>query len=375
VSDAGPAAFPRFDPVGPATPGLTVPHADVLADVVAEGAVRADASGVERSTLDTLAGAGLLGSALRPAAVQRELGELMAGSDATTWFCWVQHQTPLRTLEGDVPGLRAAAPDALRQELLPGMRAGRILGAVAFAHVRRPGPPDPVATRVPGGWRLDGSLDWITSWDIADVVMVMAQAAGADDGSLVCCYLPAGRAGQPTEGLTVGAPLRLLSMSGTHTRPARLEGVFVPDDRVGAVLDRAEWLAEDAVRTTDANPAAFGVSRGAIAELAATAQRRSDERMTRLVGRLVDECRDIRARAYASADDRDDVSTRLGLRAAALDLTVRASAAVVVAQAGAAMRTGSAAERRVREAMFLLVQAQTQATRGASIDLMLGGEG
>ena len=96
----------------------------------------------------------------------------------------------------------------LTDDLLPRMRTGRALSAVAFAHVRRPGAPNPVATRVPGGWRLDGVLDWVTSWDIADVVMVMAQGSGADADRLVCCYLPAGASPDRTPGVTPGRGAR-----------------------------------------------------------------------------------------------------------------------------------------------------------------------
>jgi alkylation response protein AidB-like acyl-CoA dehydrogenase len=276
---------------------------DVIAGAVAANAASADAAGVPRETIDALAVAGLLGSPLQPASAHRELGELIAGSDASTWFCWVQHQTPLRILEGAVGS--AASGDGLRAELLPGLRSGELLAAVAFAHVRRPGPANPVATRIPGGWRLDGTLDWVTSWDIADVVMVMAQGAGDDSGALVCCYLPAGRAAEVTSGLSVGEPLRLLAMSGTHTRPVRLDGVIVPDERVGAVLDRAPWLAADAIKTADANPSAFGVTRGAIAELDLLAEQRSDSLMAELADALAAECRSVRSAAYAMADDPD----------------------------------------------------------------------
>jgi alkylation response protein AidB-like acyl-CoA dehydrogenase len=360
--------FPRLDPVGPAVSGLTVPGGDVL-DAIAAQAEQTDATGVRRETIDALADRGLLGSQL-PQDEQRELAELLAGCDATTWFAWVQHQTPLRTLEGSVAGLLAEAPVPLRDELLPGMRSGRLLGAVAFAHVRRPGPPNPLATRVDGGWRLDGVLDWVTSWDIADVVMLMAQGDGAHTDRLVCCYLPAGRAAVQTPGLSAGPALTLLAMSGTHTRPVRLAGVHVPDDRVGAVLDRSAWLAADAVRTADANPAAFGVARGAIAELHALAEGRADDAMRDLARSLVHECRAVRAAAYSAADSGAPAPDRLALRVASLDLVARATMSVVIARSGAAMRSGCSAERRLREAMFLQVQAQTAATRSASLALM-----
>lgn len=355
-------AFPARDPVGSADPALVVPGSGVIARMVAPFAAEADAAGVRRSTIDALAAEGLLGTPLSPAGVQRELSELLAGSDASTWFCWVQHFSPLRTLEADSPG----------HSLLAGLRSGEVLSAVAFAHIRRPGPPNPVATRVAGGWRLDGTLDWVTSWDIADVVMVMAQGAGEDASSFVCCFLPAGRSPAQTPGLEVGAPLALLAMSGTHTRPLALASVFVPDELVGAVLDRERWLAEDAVTSADANPSAFGVARGAIAELDLIAEQRSDRSLAELAAALATDCRAIRAGAY-DAIGNPDVATvdRLQLRAASLDLTTRAATAVIVARAGAAMRSGQSAERRLREAMFLQVQAQTAASRRATIDLLI----
>ena len=361
--------FPDRDPVGPAVAGTMLPGADVLA-AVATAAATTDAEGVRRETIDALAAVGLLGTALEPPAAQRELTEVIAGCDATTWFCWAQHQTPLRTLEGSVAGLVDGASATLRDELLPGLRTGRLLGAVAFAHVRRPGPPNPVATRVPGGWRLDGALDWVTSWDIADVVMVMAQGAGADADRLVCAYLPGGRSPAVTPGVEPGSPLQLLSMSGTHTRPVRLAAAYVPDERIGAILDRDAWLAADAVRTVDANPAAFGVARAAIAELDGLAADRSDLGLRRLADGLAGQCRNLRARAYRLADVNGGRDDRLAARAASLDLAVQATTAVVAARAGGAMLRGTSAERRVREAMFLLVQAQTAVTRAATTDLL-----
>jgi alkylation response protein AidB-like acyl-CoA dehydrogenase len=362
---AGP--FPFHDPVGP--------HADatgrdlvVVGEILVPTAAITDRQGLHRATLDRLSAAGLLGSPLDPPADQRELAEVIAGCDATTWFCWVQHQSPLRALEFATPGPDSPGVAELRSTLLPGLRTGRRLAAVAFAHLRRPGPANPVATRVSGGWRFTGALDWVTSWDLADVVMVMAQGSDADDSSIVSAFLPAGGSGIPVAGLVPGPPLELLSMSGTHTRPLLLEDVFVPDASVAAVQDRIAWLAADTVSSANANPAAFGVARGAIAELDAVAIDRSDERLADLAAALGEECRAIRQRAYALVDSPEGgIPERLALRAASLDLVSRATTSVIVARAGSAMRSGGDAERRVREGMFLQVQAQTAATRAASV--------
>jgi alkylation response protein AidB-like acyl-CoA dehydrogenase len=367
--------FPTIDPVGPWRDGAA-DLAHVIARLVAPYAAATDVAGVPRATIDALAAAGLLGPE-RPAVEQREVAELLAGSDATTWFCWVQHQTPTRVLDGAVAGLLTPAAPSLTQNMLPALRSGERLAAVAFAHLRRPGPPNPVATRVDGGWRLDGSLDWVTSWDIADVVLVMAQCA--DDDRIVCCYLPAGRAGALLPGMHVGEVLPLLSMGGTHTRPLQLESVVVDDEHVGAVLDRSAYLAADELRTCDANPSAFGVTRGAVAELAVVAEQRADARMAELASMLVDECRAVRAQAYEAADAGASAHVRVELRARSLDLVMRATTSVVVARAGGAMLQPSSAERRVREALFLQVQAQTARTRAAQLELgarhldLLGG--
>lgn len=362
--------FPLHDPVGP--DGDEQPDVAAIAHLLVPMAADADRRGVQRETIDRLAAAGLLGSPLTPPARQRELAELISGCDATTWFCWVQHQSPLRALSQAVRTLDTPSVEALREAFLPGLSSGTLLGAVAFAHVRRPGPPNPVATRVEGGWLLEGTLDWVTSWDIADVVMVIAQGSGEDADSLISVFLPAGRSPASLPGLTMELPLALLAMSGTHTRPIRLSSVFVPADRVVAVTDRAEWLAQDAVTSANANPSAFGVARGAIAELDMLAEKRSDARMRALADGLIEECRLVRRAAYACADDPEaSIDRRVVLRARSLDLVVRAATGVVVARAGAAMLAGQDAERRVREAMFLQVQAQTAPTRNAALDLMI----
>lgn len=358
-----------MDLVGPAGAGLD-PAVDPLLHRIAAEAADVDAHGVRRQTLDDLAAHGLLGSPLEPVGAQRELAERLAMADASTWFCWAQHQTPLKVLAGEASGIETQASDSLRERYLSGLSRGALLAAVAFAHIRRPGPPNPQAVRVDGGWRFDGTLDWITSWDIADVVMVMAQGAGADADTLVCAFLPAGRSGERVRGMGVGEPLRLLAMSGTHTRPARLDAVDVPDADV-VLVDRAAWLEADASTTANANPAAFGLARGAIAELADVADQRGDSPMRDLAEVLADRVRAVRAAAYQAADDVLPIDERVALRAQSLDLALQAATSVITARAGAAMANGSSAERRYREGAFLQVQAQTSVTRAASLDLLL----
>ena len=347
--------------------------AAVIATVIAPGAEFVDQGGVQRAAIDALAEAGLLGTPLERGA-QRELAELISAADASIWFCWVQHQSPLRGLAQATATDRAPFVEGLKSRWLGGMESGRFLAAVAFAHLRRAGAPNPVATRVDGGWMLNGTLDWVTSWDIADVVMVMARGTADDAGNVMTCFIPAGRSDVPREGLEVGEPLRLLAMSGTHTRPIALRDFVVPDESVAAVDELRGWLAADSLRTADANPAAFGVTRGALSELHELAIERGDGVMLVSSEQLAEQCRDIRRAAYELADRADEanVPQRLDLRAASLDLVMRTTTATVIARAGAGVRSGTSAERRVREALFLQIQAQTADSRRAGLKRLAG---
>lgn len=356
-----------MDLIGPAGKGLPQ-ESERLLEAMALDAAWVDEHGVRRSRIDELAAAGLTGASSD--LDTREVAERIAMADASTWFAWAQHQTPTRVLSGDAPGIVQPASPELRERLLPGLESGRLLAAVAFAHVRRPGPPNPVATRIPGGWLMDGTLDWVTSWDIADVVMIMAQGSGDDADLLVCAYLPAGHAQETTAGLTAGPILNLLAMGGTHTRPLTLKDVRVPDEDV-VLVDRAEWLSRDSEKTADAVPAVFGITRGAVSELADLASQRGDERMRDLAHSLARDCRAIRERAYVAASDEGAIEERRALRAQSLQQALDAALAVVTARSGAAMMRGGSAERRLREAAFMQVQSQTAASRAASLDLAL----
>jgi hypothetical protein len=215
-------------------------------------------------------------------------------------------------------------------------------------------------------------LDWVTSWDISDVMLLMVRGSGDYANSIICCYLAAGRDPVYLEGMHVHHPLQLLAMSGTHTRPITLDAVQIPDTNVAKVMDFQQWMDASAKSAADVRPATFGVIRGALAELHTTGERRKDAQMRELAMNLADRTTRLRREAYAAMDDDASVETRVVLRAQALRLAVDATTAVITARAGASMRSGCSAERRLREAMFLQVQAQTALTRSASLSLLEG---
>ena len=338
--------------------------APVLA-AIAASAERTDVEGVHRSQLDGLALAGLLGAWAPPELggggapdpVVRELIEGLAAASGAVWFVAAQHRSPAEV------ALRSPNEEVRGRWALP-LASGRALGAVALAHLRRPGSPAVVAVPDGSGWRVSGRLDWVTSWGLADALLLMAETEGGD---VVQALVPA----VERPGLAVTGRLPLVAMGATATVGMRLEAMWVGANEVARVLPKAEWAARDAERTANASPASFGLARVAADRLAATAERRGSAGAADLAAELSERVVAVRRQAYTLVDDvppAEQVPERVRLRAEALDLAHRAAVAVVAAEGGRSMILDSPAQRWAREALFQLVQAQTGPLREELLD-------
>jgi alkylation response protein AidB-like acyl-CoA dehydrogenase len=263
-------------------------------------------------------------------------------------------------------GGNQAASTQLCELWLPGLQSGELLAAIAFAHVRRGGAPNPVAVKVDGGWELTGQLDWVTSWDIADVLMLLA--ATEDKSQFVIFYLPISDFADKFQQCVIGELLKLLAMSGTHSRPITFDRTYVCSDYVFSIIDANEWLQADAEKTVLPNPAALGVARAAIEQLNEVSMTRKAQVGQVASQDLAHEFELLRTQAYAATDDSETPRSELvKLRVQTLEFAVKCTVAVITASSGGSMVTGNTAERRVREAMFLQVQAQTEETRNAAL--------
>ncbi len=347
-----------------------------MLQALAAAAAASDRLGVPRHALAALAAAGLLGTPLEPPALQRELTERLFMADGSLCFCWLQQQMPLRRLRAAVSTLEAPQADQLRRRWLEPVASGRALAAVAFAQLRRPAAAQATASRSGTGWCLEGRLDWITSWDIADLALLCLRCRDRSGDRVVGLLLPAGASGQPLPaGISLGDPLPLLAMGGTHTRAMQFTAAQLPDSQVLFVEDFARWSRADAAVVCRVSPVVFGCIRAALADLQRAAAQQGDATALALTAALADECRQLRRAAYDLIDADPDDSPELRrrhrqLRARALELAMRAAQAAVIAHAGSAMLVGAPVERHLREASFLLVQAQTTESRRASLDLL-----
>jgi alkylation response protein AidB-like acyl-CoA dehydrogenase len=331
-------------------PAAVTAARDVGERLLRPDAERVDVEGVPRSHLDALAAAGLMNVVGLPAAVAREVTETLAAADASTWFVWTQHHSPVRTVQ-------RSSNDALQQRWLPRLTSGEALAGVAFTHLRRPGPPAVSARRGGDGWVVDGDIAWLTSWGLADVFLIGAQAD--DEVVWVLADLHGHRE-------AVAEPLQLAAMNGTATVRLRLSGLHVDDADVVAVDPLAQWRADDAARTADVSAAVFGVTAEALRRL-----REREEPAASDAAQLMElRMHELRDEAYALVDEvpaGERVEERLMLRAQAHSLACRATAALVAAGAGRSMLLDAPAQRLARVALFLMVQGQTAPVRAATL--------
>ena len=322
-----------------------------------------DASSVPRSHLDAIAAAGLLGvvaprsagGADAGSAVLRAVSEVLAGADAATWFVQAQHHTPVRLL--------AANPGTAAARYLPRLATGELLAGIALAHLRRL-PRCPVtATPTANGWRFDGTAPWYTGWGLNDVAVV---AGVSERGEVVVAIMPAREGG----GLGVRARVRTAALDAAQTVALLFDGVHIDHTDVVLVQPHEQWLATDRATSANASSAIFGIGTSALRLLEDIGLQRAEPAARDAAAVLRRRLDDVRARAYRLADEEADdeiIARRLATRAEALHVLIAITTALVAASSGPGMARRSPAQRKAREALFMLVQAQTSAGRTATL--------
>lgn len=252
--------------------------------------------------------------------------EALASGCLATTFVWLQHQ-------GAVAAVAQGEP-TVRDRYLDDLATGRRRAGVAITGLR---PPTPLRVKQgAGGFRLDGSVPWVTGWGIAGVLLVAA--LGADD--LVHLLL----VDVPGDG--IGAErLALVAANASSTATVTFTGAPVPADRLVGVQPLQEQRARDGAGLAGNGALALGVAARAIAE---------NRDPAGLDGEL------DRRRTALLAAGRDDLPAA---RAAASDLALRAASRLVVGAGARSVLAGAAPQRLLREAAFLLVFGSRPAIR------------
>ncbi|WP_127500559.1 acyl-CoA dehydrogenase family protein [Actinoplanes solisilvae] len=329
--------------------------------VLRPAALGTDRDGVPPSTIEALAGLGLLNH-LAPAEYEgaaadrgtdRRLHEILAGACANTWLVWAQHAPMVG---------RIAAADGPPGRLAESALRGRLLLGAAISDVRHFPGRHIAATRVADGWIFDGTVSWVSGWGLNEALGVAA--VDSTTRTVVTALVPVG-------DRTRGTPLRLSAVAGSHTERVRLDRVPVPDEDVIAVQDLGEWQRADLNSTVDARPHLFGLAATVLGELAS--ERAAAARAVADVwGGRVDL---LRAQAYALADEvarlgdgAHRVDERLALKVAAGEALATLTRALVIARSGRGISAGDTAQFYARSALFFMVQGQSVDAREAQLN-------
>ncbi|MGY0491706.1 acyl-CoA dehydrogenase family protein [Streptomyces sp. WG-D5] len=329
-------------------------------DVLAPAAEAHDRTGVTPGAIAAVRASGVLGvnapsaygGSGAPAAVGREIAEILAGACCSTFFVQAQHHTPVRAL--------TTGAEAPRARWLRRLAGGEALAGIAFSHLRAfPELPVRATPLAGGGVRFDGRVPWYTGWGLNDVFLL---GGATEDGEVV--FAVAEPREQP--GLAPTEPLRLAALTGTRTVGLVLDGFTVAEEDVVVRQPYEEWAREDRPKNTNTNPAVFGVARAALDLLDASGDAGAKETAGVLRERLDAARRD----AYALVDEvvaGERLGDRLAVKTRAYDLMRAATTAAIVAGGGRAFGLSAPAQRLAREGLFLVVQGQTAEVRAAHL--------
>jgi alkylation response protein AidB-like acyl-CoA dehydrogenase len=326
----------------------------LAADVLAPAAMTVESSRqIPPAHLDLLAAEGFYGLAgpreyggldLDFAAGCRVI-EILAGACLSTTFVWTQHHGAVLAAAGAAAvGSTGAGSTGsrIREEWLEPLCTGRRRAGVALAGTL-PGPPLLRARSVAGGYVFDGISPWVTGWGHIDTLYT---AARDEQDNIVWALLDAQPAAthpgvtHPAathQGVTLSAePLQMVAVMASSTVRVRFSGHFVPAERVTRILPLSEWRSRDAGGLRGNGSLALGIA----------------ARCCELIGPgpLDEELVSCRA-----ALDGGTPETMPAARAAASELAMRATAALIVHQGSRAILIDQDAQRLAREALFLLV--------------------
>ncbi|MGW1029486.1 acyl-CoA dehydrogenase family protein [Streptomyces sp. NPDC002577] len=126
-------------------------------------------------------------------------------------------------------GLATYGTTAQKQEWLPGMLGGELLGAYCLSEPHAGSDPAAMRTRaVRDGdhYVLQGAKAWTTHGGHADFYTVMARTSDDRAHGISCFLVPA-----DTPGLTADPPEHKMGLTGSATATMRLDGVRVPVHR------------------------------------------------------------------------------------------------------------------------------------------------
>ncbi len=277
--------------------------------------------------------------------------ELTRG-DLITAFVWTQYLAAIQRLD--------YAPETLQARWLPKLARGEAFTTVGISHLTTSRQhwttPAVRAIECPAGYRVTGSIPWVTGLTQADMIVA---GATLDDGQQILFALDTAR-----PGVDRGEPLPLLALRGSMTGSVELRDVEI---------ERSEIIAgpiEQVLKTIGGGAGSFmtsavatGHALGTHDALVELALNRAD--LTPICTQWRESLGLLRADLLQAAEQGPSSQhSAESLRVRSTAAAVQLSQTLLTASKGAGFISGHPAERFAREALFFLVWSCPQTVAG-----------
>ena len=259
--------------------------------------------------------------------------------------------------------------ESLKRDLLPRLATGEIFATVGISHLttsrQHLKTPAVQVELGPDEIRFQGTIPWVTGAAPAQFIVTGGTCA---DGAQLLAAIPTN-----VPGITVDAPVQLMSLTASATTAVQLENVRIPREMLIAgpveqVMARGKGGGAGSLTTS---VLALGLCRRVLKILQQQAERRPDVASTCAEFRV--ELADLRSDLYTAAQPATDSpgSTPTTIRKRANSLALRITQAALAVTKGAGFVQGHPVELAIREAMFFLVWSCPQLVLDNVIDELL----
>lgn len=283
--------------------------------------------------------------------------ESVARRSGSLAFLQTQHQSA-------VSMIGKWGSNELKARLLPHMADNHMVG-IGFSQLRRTGDPILKAVDTGNGYRLDGSVPWVTGHGFYQEFLI---GAALPNGDAVFGIVPFADTEVNGGAITFDGPMRLAAMESPRTMSATLTNWHLDDDNV-AFVKPAGWLANnDMINVTLQAWFALGCARAGLDIVLAAHTKRGAEFLLSAWQALDSELARCRAKIL---ENEEDLHARLKARAWAIDLAARCAHAGVASSSGAANSIHHDAQRVYREALVYTVSAQTAEIMEATLNRLV----
>ena len=283
----------------------------------------------------------------------RKFQEAVARASGSLAFLQTQHQSAVSLI-------LTSESETLKKHVVPQMRFGERRIGIGVSQLRRGGTPTITATRADGGYIVTGNVPWITGWTFFDSFVLGARLP---ENACLLAIAPL----QPSVGLNFSEPMRLAAMESAQTVSAEFSDFWIPDAEVIGVQPPDFILKSDLINVVLQGHFALGCAEAGLDVLRMNATQRGRSALLEAHEKLSAElnlCRTAMAEATLGAHAH---SSRVDLRAWAIELCTRCAHAGVVSSAGAANSMDHPAQRIFRESLVYTVSAQTSDIMDASL--------